>query len=379
MRQITDEAGLVILAEAYDPYGNPTVSVGTAQTNYGFTGEQTDPTGMVYLRARYYAPEMGRFMSRDTWGGDDTMPMSYNLWLYTSGNPVNRLDPSGQCWVTPPGSNNPNPIWFPDGTSQCPSTGFGFSLAGDWTDLQIRSAYAAVVSVGKQLSTSSDLAGLSAIDAFKRIYNKNNVELIISMTSNCAGCHEQWCELNHRYDNGPNGLGYRDETDHQLRHFCLRTAGFTKGPHLIQFAEGNSLNNDLEWNRNNIVHELGHSFDGLAGGLPRAGVQAANVSEAEAKRTYMRRFYCANWPVRGRPGYGPNYGFASASNVSRWQMHYTNVFAGETDYGEEFADMYLGWTFDTWEPYNAITHAGEIRSDWMKAHMPEFIQTVLGK
>ena len=95
MRQITDEAGLVILAEAYDPYGNPTVSVGTAQTNYGFTAEQTDPTGMIYLRARYYAPEMGRFMSRDTWGGDQNQPMSFNRWNYTEGNPINYFDPTG--------------------------------------------------------------------------------------------------------------------------------------------------------------------------------------------------------------------------------------------------------------------------------------------
>ena len=36
-----------------------------------FTGEQYDPeTGMYYLRARYYDPEIGRFITRDTWPGD---------------------------------------------------------------------------------------------------------------------------------------------------------------------------------------------------------------------------------------------------------------------------------------------------------------------
>lgn len=50
----------------------------------------------MYLRARYYAPTSGRFLSRDTWGGDANSPMSYNVWLYVYGNPVNQIDPNGQ-------------------------------------------------------------------------------------------------------------------------------------------------------------------------------------------------------------------------------------------------------------------------------------------
>jgi hypothetical protein len=50
---------------------------------------------MVYLRARYYAPGMGRFLTRDTWEADTNSPMSFNRWLYVEGNPVNRADPTG--------------------------------------------------------------------------------------------------------------------------------------------------------------------------------------------------------------------------------------------------------------------------------------------
>ena len=93
---MTDASGNVTFAQSYDPYG---VVLGTSHletdTSYGFTAEQTDPTGMVYLRARYYAPEMGRFMSRDTWGGDDTMPISYNYWAYANEDPINLSDPTG--------------------------------------------------------------------------------------------------------------------------------------------------------------------------------------------------------------------------------------------------------------------------------------------
>ncbi|HNQ95591.1 MAG TPA: hypothetical protein PKK96_03575 [Anaerolineales bacterium] len=54
-RQLTNGQGQVTLANAYDPYGVLAQTAGSAQTSYGFTGEQTDPSGMVYLRARYYS------------------------------------------------------------------------------------------------------------------------------------------------------------------------------------------------------------------------------------------------------------------------------------------------------------------------------------
>jgi len=50
---------------------------------------------LIHLRARYYAPTDGRFISRDTWAGDYNRPLSLNSWLYVEGNPVNFTDPSG--------------------------------------------------------------------------------------------------------------------------------------------------------------------------------------------------------------------------------------------------------------------------------------------
>jgi hypothetical protein len=53
---------------------------------------------LVYLRARFYAPGMGRFLTKDTWSGDDQNPLTFNAWNYTSSNPINYLDPSGHCY-----------------------------------------------------------------------------------------------------------------------------------------------------------------------------------------------------------------------------------------------------------------------------------------
>jgi hypothetical protein len=50
---------------------------------------------LTYLRARHYAPSIGRFLTRDTWTGDINQPMSLNPWNYGHSNPVNYVDPSG--------------------------------------------------------------------------------------------------------------------------------------------------------------------------------------------------------------------------------------------------------------------------------------------
>ncbi len=80
----------------YDSYGNLVSSTGSTSNNYRYTGEQWDADlGMYYLRARYYQPSVGRFWTRDTYEGDSSDPLSLHRYLYTQGNPVNWVDPSG--------------------------------------------------------------------------------------------------------------------------------------------------------------------------------------------------------------------------------------------------------------------------------------------
>ena len=38
---------------------------------------------------------MGRFLTRDTWGGSNRRPLSFNRWGYVEGNPVNLTDATG--------------------------------------------------------------------------------------------------------------------------------------------------------------------------------------------------------------------------------------------------------------------------------------------
>ncbi|MCC6192206.1 MAG: hypothetical protein IT318_24510 [Anaerolineales bacterium] len=101
IRHLVDSAGQVTLARSYEPYGDVLTSAGSGVTSYSFTGEWRDGSGLIYLRARYYASGVGRFVTRDTWMGDRNSPGSLNTWAYGANNPVLNTDPSGHCLFTP--------------------------------------------------------------------------------------------------------------------------------------------------------------------------------------------------------------------------------------------------------------------------------------
>ncbi len=82
----------------YSPYGVPMTTTGAVATNLGFTGEHTDPSGLQYLRARYYDPRTAAFLSRDpALGVYPTLSGSWNGYTYAHGNPIMYTDPSGRC------------------------------------------------------------------------------------------------------------------------------------------------------------------------------------------------------------------------------------------------------------------------------------------
>jgi len=90
-RMLTDGTGTVRATFTYDPYGNITASTGTATTPFGFCGQYRDAEdGFIYLRARYYDPATGQFLSLDPAVSSTREP-----YAYTAQNPVNGTDPTG--------------------------------------------------------------------------------------------------------------------------------------------------------------------------------------------------------------------------------------------------------------------------------------------
>jgi RHS repeat-associated protein len=59
-----------------------------------------DETGYYYLKARYYNPEIARFITEDTYRGKYTDPLSLNRYMYALNNPVIYIDPTGNiAWL----------------------------------------------------------------------------------------------------------------------------------------------------------------------------------------------------------------------------------------------------------------------------------------
>ncbi|MBW7453393.1 RHS repeat protein [Paenibacillus sepulcri] len=83
----------------YDMWGNPLTTVETIANPFRYSGEMWDQTaGLQYLRARWYDPSMGRFISEDTYEGQINNPLTQNLYVYTANNPLRYSDPSGHCF-----------------------------------------------------------------------------------------------------------------------------------------------------------------------------------------------------------------------------------------------------------------------------------------
>jgi len=78
-----------------NPFGEIVNSTGMASW-FGFTGEQQDgSSGLTYLRARYYDPALGRFLTPDSLIPDITNGQALNAYAYVYNDPVNLIDPSG--------------------------------------------------------------------------------------------------------------------------------------------------------------------------------------------------------------------------------------------------------------------------------------------
>jgi RHS repeat-associated protein len=105
VRQWSSDAGYVVGYVEYDPFGVPQQGIGVLDSPYGYTGEyQEKALGLIYLRVRWYAPVMGRFLQIDPWAGDYERPQSLNRFTYVENNPTNFVDPLGLCTACRQGS-----------------------------------------------------------------------------------------------------------------------------------------------------------------------------------------------------------------------------------------------------------------------------------
>ena len=101
---VTNQTGTLTANYAYDPWGQAATPVAPpfrldtlgTKNRYKFTGEAADPNdGLLFLRARYYDPQTGRFLN------PDPLNMSLHSYVYALDSPLQFVDPSGLFSIDP--------------------------------------------------------------------------------------------------------------------------------------------------------------------------------------------------------------------------------------------------------------------------------------
>lgn len=116
---MTDDTGAVKTQYAYDSFGAVTVTGEASDNPFQYTGRENDNTGLYYYRARYYSPELQRFISEDPILKPGKLdipfmlpsllnnPAVLNQYNYVLNSPVNNTDPEG----LEPGKPRPLPLY----------------------------------------------------------------------------------------------------------------------------------------------------------------------------------------------------------------------------------------------------------------------------
>lgn len=159
---LTDLTAAVIERIAYGTYGEllSTVEKAIRFLYNGAYGVMTDSNGLYYMRARYYNPDIKRFINQDIKVGDISNGQGLNRYAYCEGNPVSLVDPFGLC------GQDPNDInWASTIAHMALGVGGmipGFGFIFDLADAALCFYEKDPVGVGLSLASAIPFAGLVA-------------------------------------------------------------------------------------------------------------------------------------------------------------------------------------------------------------------------
>ncbi|NLF43867.1 MAG: hypothetical protein GX587_14330 [Bacteroidales bacterium] len=330
-------------------------SSGAGETVYGYTGEMQSG-GLVHLRARDYASQLGRFTSRDTWEGNTEKSLSLNKWLIVEGNPINWSDHTGLC----ADYNGDGICENSDPYDIAELAQYGITLDGNWkqdsslpNDIkskEISLIHSEIETIASELGRHSKYH--NKYEVFTLIYGR----MVFNRASNENG--KWYCEAV--------GLGVTCYMGNQTKLVTPDKARV-------------------------FAHELGHVFNNKIVSKLKSEYINLGISEEDAKK-YSEKFSpygdlsCStirdrdwNWVsgVRGKEGWVRGFeGYKSSVNPdvnhgTDWKDLDKNEEWKKPP--EEFADLFLNWAHKTF----AQNPAGTARYDWMENNMDSWVRVAI--
>ena len=154
----TDASRNLLGTSTYLPYGGLYASTGIGNlTGPGYANQYVDDTGLIYMHARYYDPQLRRFIGPDPDPVDAGTALNFNRYAYAYNSPFAKYDPSGRCGTDIPDQEDVAGQCGGDSSSSSSLPSAGDVLQG------IDSAMVAMGPVGVEVS-GVERAGVAAAE-----------------------------------------------------------------------------------------------------------------------------------------------------------------------------------------------------------------------
>jgi RHS repeat-associated protein len=239
---VADAGGNLISKTLYHPWGTTRYIQGISPTDYGYTGQMKE--GDIYFyNARWYDPQLGRFMQADTFVPTAQGTQGFDRYAYVNNNPIRYIDPSGMRLVN---------TMMTDGSFECPGCkqnsiidalyrhyGWTFGV-GDWSLNDVESV-------------------LEAANSIKNYFDK------------IGHNGKQW--IQHYLG----GVTFKEVSPEEDWLFTM----FPRVPAYVFPVKTVNKNRNLGWDYKTVVHEMGHVLENI-----QAGTCAAVIGGGWADALY---------------------------------------------------------------------------------------------
>jgi RHS repeat-associated protein len=99
VKVVVNDQGLPVSRTEYLPYGETWFQEGESGHTPKYNSQEMDKeSGFYFFNARHYDSEIGRFVTADSVVDGSTDSQGWNRYMYTRGNPVRYMDPTGHYW-----------------------------------------------------------------------------------------------------------------------------------------------------------------------------------------------------------------------------------------------------------------------------------------